>query len=181
MAVVVLPSDGDVEVMTISCPTPLVLSVCRNSIFVWIRRNSSAMAPFGCDTMTGRFSVRDSSCGTEPNADEPTTPRTSEASSTLVFSKSLISTASTPTIMPKTTPTARYSAVFGELFEVGVWASYTMDIFTGDLSEVEYKSFWMTSCRDSATALAMSAACFGSPSTAEMFTNALLVGLVTVS
>ena len=107
-------------------------------------------------------------------------PRTSEVSSTLVLRRSLMSAANTPMMMPSTTPTAKYRAVFGEDLDVGTCAFCTMESFTGDLSP-EYRSLSMTFFSDSATELAMSAACFGSPSTTAMFTNAVLVGLVTVT
>lgn len=68
----------------------------------------------------------------------------------------------------------------GEDLDVGTCAFCTMESFTGDLSP-EYRSLSMTFFSDSATELAMSAACFGSPSTTAMFTNAVLVGLVTVT
>ena len=73
----------------------------------------------------------------------------------------------------------QYRTVFGDDLVNGVCAFCTIETFTGDVSPV-YKSFSITVFSDSATALAMSAACFGSPSTAAIFTKAVLVGLVTV-
>ena len=137
------------------------------------------MAPLGRLTNTGRLLSSKSSTGTEPRDDARTTPRTSDGSSTLVLSRSLMSAANTPTIRPSTTPTAKYRTVFGDDLVNGVCAFCTIETFTGDVSPV-YKSFSITVFSDSATALAMSAACFGSPSTAAIFTKAVLVGLVTV-
>ena len=63
-----------------------------------------------------------------------------------------MSAANTPMMMPSTTPTAKYRAVFGEDLDVGTCAFCTMESFTGDLSP-EYRSLSMTFFSDSATEL----------------------------
>ena len=148
---------------------------------VRIRRNSSAIRPAGFDTMIGLLLCRLSSVGMRPMIGALIMSCRSLASSTRVAIRSRIRVANTPRIRPATKPTAKYNATFGELGETGSAARCTTESFTGDSLPEAYSDFSTTLLRDSATLLAMSEACFASPVSAVMFTNAVFVGFVTVS
>ena len=131
--------------------------------------------------MMGLLLCKASSVGIRPMIGALMISCRSLASSTRVAIRSRINVAKTPRIRPPTSPTARYSATFGELGETGTLARCTMDSFTGDSLPDAYSDFSTTLLNDSATALAMSDDCFASPLCAVIFTKVVFVGFVTVS
>ena len=78
-------------------------------------------------------------------------------------------------------PMAMLSGIFGLLGDSGSCACCTTDRVTGDFLSEEYRESSTTVFMDLATALAMDAVSLALVSSTEMLTNAVSVGLVTVS
>ena len=178
--VVVLPSLAPVEVTTMS--RQFVSSMgAMNDRFVRTRRKPSATGLPGSLTITGFALFSNSSSGMRPMIGASIYSLISSSSWIRLDSTSLSNAANTPRINPPTMPTRMLSFHFGELGELGTAAGWTTDNLTDECEPEAYSVVSTTELSDFAMAFAISAAWAGSPSVTEMLTNAVFVGLVTLT